>query len=60
MIIKGRGLPDYVYTGGCYKNKLLWAEREGLFAFDGKFMISWKNIDDGGVRDFSLLENYNL
>ena len=59
-VIRKRGLPGYVYTGGSYMNKLLWAERDGLYDFDGNFMISFDNIDDGGVRDFNLLEHYNL
>ena len=59
-VIKRRGLPDYTYTGGCYMNKLLWKEKDGLYDFNGNFMIGLENIDDKGVKDFSLLEYYNL
>ena len=58
--IRNRGLPDYVYTGGCYLNKLLWAGKDGLYDFDDNFMISFENIDDGGIKEFNLLEYYNL
>ncbi len=59
-VIRKRGLPDYIYTGGSYLNKLLWVEKNGLYDFYGNFMIAFKNIDDGGVKDFNLLEHYCL